>query len=41
MKEIYTKPEAEIEEFAVAEILTESEGTTIPDGNENLAPDGD
>ena len=33
MKEIYTKPEAEIEEFAVVEILTESE-TTV-DGNDN------
>lgn len=31
MKEIYTKPQAEIEEFAVAEVLTASS-----DGNENM-----
>ena len=32
MKEIYTKPQAEIEEFAVAEVLTLSQG-----GNEDLS----
>lgn len=35
MKEIYTKPMAEVEEFSTVEVLTTSGSGLTPGGNEN------